>query len=335
MSGLRESLVASVARLYPFYSGCGSFANSRVVQWLAGVNQTSVWCRTPGGELLAPLDDYIGRAAFYVGDLDRKITWICGQIVQAGDTVLDVGANLGLVTLWMSHLTGPDGCVHAFEPQPALQTLLQQTLKRNRVTNVSLHGMALGNEERQMELRIPAANAGRASLVRELDEANCIRISVPVQTLDRFIQEQNLRSIRLVKIDVEGFEEQVLQGSRKLLQSIRPEAIVFELNDPGAADARDQPVFRLLQEHDYGFFSIPRCLVRMRLQTFEPSRCDQLPGHDFLAVPLGECYQRTAKLMRVRSPRPICVRLGQVIYSKTYSKIEPGGRPLGRRPFGR
>ena len=120
-----------------------------------------------GGTLLAPLDDYVGRAAYYVGDLDRKITWLCGQIVQPGDTVLDVGANIGLVTLWLSHLVGPQGRVHAFEPQPDLQDLLQQTLERNDTKNVSLHRFALGSQPGEMELCIPDGNASRPSLVRK------------------------------------------------------------------------------------------------------------------------------------------------------------------------
>ncbi len=234
MSSARESLVAALTRLYPLYSGCGTFANSSAVQKLAGESCRHAWCPTAGGTLLAPLDDYVGRAAFFVGDLDRKITWLCGQIVQAGDTVLDIGANIGLVTLWLSHLVGPEGRVHAFEPQPPLQDMLQQSLERNQVANVTLHRFALGCQAGQMELCIPNGNAGCASLVRERTEATRERVSVRVETLDRVMQQESPESIRLVKIDVEGFEEQVFQGSQELLQRIRPEAILFELNEPGA-----------------------------------------------------------------------------------------------------
>ena len=104
------------------------------------------------------------------------------------------------------------------------------------------------------------------------------RVSVRVETLDHVLQQNQPKSIRLVKIDVEGFEEQVFRGSEELLQRIRPEAILFELNEPGAVAPSDQPVLRLLQEYDYGFFAIPKCLFRMRLQAFQPNRSEEWPA---------------------------------------------------------
>src|SRR5689334_609731 len=135
MPSARQSFVAALTRLYPFYSGCGTFANLPLIQALVGRSAEKVWTRVPGGEVLASLNDYVGRAAFYAGDLDRKITWICRQIVKPGDTVIDVGANIGIVTVWLSHLVGPHGKVHAFEPNPYLQSTLHRAVERNRISN--------------------------------------------------------------------------------------------------------------------------------------------------------------------------------------------------------
>ena len=55
-----------------------------------------------GSEILVPLDDYVGRAAYFVGDLDRKISALIQRIVRSGDQVIDVGANLGVVTLHLA-----------------------------------------------------------------------------------------------------------------------------------------------------------------------------------------------------------------------------------------
>ena len=99
MPNLRQALTAAVTRCYPFFSGCGSLANSGFIKLMSGAQGGKVWCRVPGGEVLADLDDYVGRSAFFVGDLDRKISWICKQIVREGDTVLDIGANIGMVAI--------------------------------------------------------------------------------------------------------------------------------------------------------------------------------------------------------------------------------------------
>ncbi len=230
MPTIRQSLIASLTRLYPLYSGCGTFANKPFVQMLAGTSSERLWSRVPGGEVLAPLNDYVGRAAFYVGDLDRKITWICNQIVRPGDTVLDIGANIGMVTLWLSKLVGENGKVHAFEPNPELQKMLEETFAHNSVANVCLHRTALGSEQGLLELRIPRVNAGAASLARNQSLSDCDVVKVPVKPLSKIVAEEDIKSIRLIKIDVEGFEAEVFKGGQEVLSSIRPEAILFELN---------------------------------------------------------------------------------------------------------
>ncbi|OKH35197.1 hypothetical protein NIES2101_37790 [Calothrix sp. HK-06] len=297
MPVIRQSLVANITRLYPFYSGCARFANEPFIEKIAGTNNERAWCQVPGGEVLAPLNDYIGRAAFYVGDLDRKITWICNQIVRPGDTVLDIGANIGTVTLWLSKLVGENGKVHAFEPNPELLKILEQTFERNQLSNVRLHRVALGSEEGKLELRIPKINAGAASLVRNKDLSNCDIVSVPVRSLSTIVAEEGIQSIRLIKIDVEGFEAEVFQGGQEVLESIRPEAILFELNEIKGA-VSEQPVIKILRDFGYKFFSIPRCLFRMHLERFNPDDANQTVGHDFLAVPYGECYESIAKLVK-------------------------------------
>jgi len=288
---LRQSVVSSVSRLYPFYSGCGSFANHSVVQRLAGVSDETVWARVTGGEVLAPLGDYVGRAAFYAGDLDRKITWICSRLIRPGDTVFDIGANIGIMTVLMAKLTGSSGHVHSFEPNPSLVRLLRQVIERNALANVKLHAFALGREAGQLELRVPKLNAGSGSLVLNRDVPDCDVVPVPVRQLSVVAAEEGVRRLRLIKIDVEGFEVEVLSGARSLLQSVRPQAIVFELNQDDQGELCEHPIVKLLLEFDYGFLAIPRSLTRMKLQRFDPRVAGRSIGHDVLALARGEQYQ--------------------------------------------
>lgn len=298
MPTLRQSLVARLTRRYPFYSGCGSFANRALIQNLAGTGTDSVWSHVPGGKVLSPLNDYVGRAAFYVGDLDRKITWICAQIVRPGDTVLDIGANIGVVTLWLSVLVGEHGKVHAFEPNPKLQKILATTLEHNQVINVDLYPIALGSEQGLLELRIPKDNSGQGSLIHHRNLTDCDVFKVSVCPLSTIVTEAGIKSIRLIKIDVESFEAEVLQGAEEVLRSLRPDAIVFELNEKFEGSIRDQPVIKILRDFGYGFFSIPKCLFQMRLERFDPDNSNQLIGHDLLAAPKGDCYENIAKLVK-------------------------------------
>jgi FkbM family methyltransferase len=294
MPTVRQQLIASFTRRYPFYSGCASFANTSLLHRLAGASGGRTWSQVPGGEVLASLTDYVGRAAFYTGDLDRKITWICRKIVEPGDTVLDIGANIGIVTLCLSNLVGPAGKVFAFEPNPELQQLLQQTFSHNHCENVRLLKCALGSETTELELRVPNDNAGAATLVNDRALSDCTVSRVPVRRLSDVIAEEGITSIRLIKIDVEGFEAQVFEGGREVLSRIRPQAILLEVND---RVVRNEPAVMILRELGYGFFCVPRCLLTMRLLRFDADSVEQLPGFDLLAVPKGETYERIARLV--------------------------------------
>ncbi len=250
------------------------------------------WARLRcGRELLVPIDDYVGRAAFYAGDLDRKISWVCARLVRGGDTVLDIGANLGLVTMVLSSLVGPDGRVHAFEPNPRMVELLRQSIDRAGSKNVTVHPVALGAAEDVLDLHVPVNHAGQGSL---RPNARGERVRVPVKPLASIPQLPFDRPIRLVKIDVEGYEPEVLRGAGPLLSRNPPQAILFELNQHESFTAH--PTVQILAGHGYDFFALPKRWVRMRAVPVNGAA--QLPGHDFVAIHKGENHQWMVKALR-------------------------------------
>lgn len=293
---VRQRLVANVTRLYPFYSGSSTFANNKLIRAITGNSNNIVWSNVPGGKVLSPLNDYVGRSAFYVGDLDRKITWICNRLVRPGDTVMDIGANIGIITVLLSKLVGEKGKVHAFEPNLKLCRSLKITIDHNKISNVCLHQIALGSEKSLLSLRIPQYNAGAGSFIRNSTSNNCETIEVLVRPLSQIVFEENIKKIRLIKIDVEGFEAEVLKGADKMLSTIRPEVILFELNEQTVDKPSNNCVFKILENFEYYFFSIPKCLLNMSLSPFNPNT-DQLVGHDFLAVQ-KQSYKNVYKLLR-------------------------------------
>jgi FkbM family methyltransferase len=208
-------LVSLATRQYPFLSGCASFANSRPIRSLAGNAGGTAWARLDcGAQILVPMKDYVGRAAFFVGDLDRKISQVIRRIVRPGDQVLDIGANLGVVTLLVSKLVGTSGVVHAFEPNPSIAGMLTQSVERNRLANVKIHQLALGSSDATATLNFPTDNAGMGTLTQS---ALGSQVVVPVRTLDSIAANTTLDRVRLLKIDVEGFELPVLLGAARVL----------------------------------------------------------------------------------------------------------------------
>src|SRR5687768_13366252 len=98
----RQRLLAAVLHRYPFLTGVGRVANSGVIRALAGDLRGTGWARTTNGALvLTPLDDYTGRATYFIGDIDPTISRLCGMLLRRGDVALDIGANIGIVTMLM------------------------------------------------------------------------------------------------------------------------------------------------------------------------------------------------------------------------------------------
>jgi len=214
--------------------------------------------------------------------------------------VLDIGANIGIVSLWLSKLVGEKGRVHAFEPNPELYASLEKTIYRNHAINIHPHPVALGAKEEQRELRILGGNMGSGSLILNDSLTGCKVFSVPVRTLDSMVAQEELEAIRLIKIDVEGFEAEVLQGGSHLLKSIRPQVVLFESVEKWEGRLSDQPVFRILREAGYGFFAIPKCRFRMYLE-----RCnvDGMSNHaitDFMAVQMDDYFEEIAAAVNAR-----------------------------------
>ncbi len=294
---LRQAFAAAFTRFYPLYSGCGTVGNHPLLEKIAGRSSERVWAGVTGGKIIAPLNDHVGRAAFYCGDLDPKVTWVCRQLIQKGDTVLEIGANIGVTTVAMASMVGANGRVHSFEPNPELQLMLKQVIEKNRFNNVTLHSMALGPAESQMQLNVPRANAGMGSLVRHGSGDDAI-YTVPVRRLTDIVAQEKISSIRLIKIDVEGFEADVFNGAQEVLRDIKPEAILFELNQEKGAFG-EQPVVRILHEAGYEFLSIPQCKTRMRLHSMDLRQPLPRGGNDYLALRPGASRDRIVKLAGV------------------------------------
>ncbi|MEM8607433.1 MAG: FkbM family methyltransferase [Myxococcota bacterium] len=293
MPSLRQEAVARLTRLYPFYSGRGTLANSSLVSAMAGRSSELAWGRVRGGLLApAPLDDYVGRAVYFMGELDPKVSWVFRKLVSPGDSVLDIGANIGLTAMILSSLVGPSGAVHAFEPNPKARSLLERAIEKNRARNVVVHGVALGREEGSLDLFVPHGHAGKGSLVPNFAGVVAAlgeTMQVPVKTLDQLFAETQFDRLRLVKMDVEGFEAEVLRGARSFFDRCKPSALVFEIamNDKPLGERES---VRLLDEFGYDFLSIPKTLARMRVR---PASLREVPeGHDMVAVRRGAAAQQ-------------------------------------------
>jgi FkbM family methyltransferase len=256
-------------------SGC-TFPNHPLFVAVTGRPPVAAWTRVKGGEVLARLDDFVGRAAFFVGDLDRKVSALFERVVRPGDVVIDVGANIGITTLRLASLVGERGKVHAFEPNADLIRQLKAMLDRNAMRQVELHPFALSDKDGQASLSVPAGNMGAASMVEG-------RIAAPVATMPAELRRLDaalgdLKSLRLIKIDVEGAEHKVIAGGRRTIERLRP-VVIFEAN----VGAEREETFRYFKRIDYRLFGLKKSLFRLSLG--EITDVNDARFHDIVAFP--------------------------------------------------
>jgi FkbM family methyltransferase len=140
---------------------------------------------------------------------------------------VDVGANVGQHALFMSRHADS---VLAFEPYAPVRERTEEKIHINRLENIRVFPFGLGQRDETLPFYAPStSNLGTGSFVGEfgLDSTNAMEL--PVRNGDRVIEAEGIDGIRLVKIDVEGFEKEVLRGLINTLRSQRPLAI-FELS---------------------------------------------------------------------------------------------------------
>ena len=281
---LKTRLAAFIGHLYPFLSGCGTVANSKLMRRFDPAPPGDLMVGVTGGRALVPSNDYVARAMLYIGDLDRKISRLIDAALQPGDVALDIGANLGLVSLRMADRVGPEGIVHAFEPSPRLAPYLAATLAANPALNITHHPIALGRERSVLPLSIPSGNAGAATLRQDGPKggrrAGNEVIDVPIHVLADYAAEIGLDRVDFVKIDVEGFEAEVLTGAASLFDRLQPKVIVLEEHAPAKPDDLP-PALLLLAGLGYDLYALSKSLFRLTLLPLDHPQA--ILAHDYVA----------------------------------------------------
>jgi FkbM family methyltransferase len=192
--------------------------------------------------------------------------------VAAGDTVYDVGANIGYVSLSLSKQVGPTGRVIAFEPVPRNTDLLRANIRDNKINNVSVYDAAASNTRGEATIRF-AENLATASLTWHRDNASATSITVKTVAIDEMVAAGEIGNPAFVKIDVEGAENLVLEGMGKTLAAARP-VLFVECSDAGRETA-----WHLLREQGYHCQS---AITGKWITAFEEYR-----HSDFLWLPQG------------------------------------------------
>jgi FkbM family methyltransferase len=147
-----------------------------------------------------------------------------------GDVFIDVGANIGVLTISAARRLGGRGTVLAIEASPSVFSYLERNIALNALTNVVAISVAISESNREDVpfYPAPADHFGMGALIAQFHSEPC---SVTTRTLDDLVAEQKVRDVSVLKVDVEGHEVAVFRGGEKLLGSSPGPLIVFEFCD--------------------------------------------------------------------------------------------------------
>jgi FkbM family methyltransferase len=207
----RDSLYGSVGRSLLRLSPAG------IRRWV----WDRVWWRqfgytaqtADGVRMSGDTTDLIQRFVYYFGQWEPAISdWLRANL-KAGDTVIDVGANVGWYSLLAARLVGPAGKVVSVEASPTIAKKLAANIGLNPdlAGRITVHQCAAGDHEGEISLYSGAAeNSGQTTTVGTAGAK--ADATVPLKPLSTILAGVDLQKVRVIKIDVEGAEASVVAG---------------------------------------------------------------------------------------------------------------------------
>lgn len=231
----------------------------KTIAYIAG-NRTIPFTTKYGLTLKLRIGDILFGGYLHLGESNPLEIYVLRNILNPNDIVVDVGAHLGWYTVNSAQMVGSGGTVYAFEPNPSVAAWLAENCKLNGLTNVRIERIALADKNSTTDFFVGGAdslgslkliNAKRSNLERVK------RIKVPLRSLDRYLKMSELKKLKLIKVDAEGADLEVLKGAAGLLRKLHPYLIVEVFGLTWNTDVgRDKKIISYLQSlgyHPYSF----------------------------------------------------------------------------------
>jgi FkbM family methyltransferase len=185
----------------------------------------------PGFELLAFLNEDVGRVLWLTGAFEREESHYLQSVIRSDDVCFDIGGNVGYMAMLFA-AKATQGQVHVFEPIDLNAALITANAVLNGLSNVIVNNVAVGASNGTVQFSV-SSDTAYSSMHPTGRRKEARSIEVPVISLDEYLADRGIDRVDVMKVDVEGAENLVLDGARKLLGNprTRPRVILVELFD--------------------------------------------------------------------------------------------------------
>jgi len=208
---------------------------------------------------LIPNDKGISERLLLFNVHEPLVTKLLIRELKEGMTCLEVGGNLGYYATLESKIVGDKGKIIAIEPSPRNFSYLKHNLEQQNRSNYEVYNFACGNQEGEVKFLV-SDKSNRCMVIKDGDEipSDLEVIKIPIKKLDIFLKEKGIEKIDFIRMDVEGYERNILEGAMKLLTKFKPLMLV-EVHKMIMGDDLTKKFFNELKTYGYekGYF-VPR-----------------------------------------------------------------------------
>ena len=238
--------------------------------------------------------DSIYCKLIYFGFEESEIKFL-RKFLKKGDTFIDIGANIGLYSIYASKIVNNNGKVIAFEPTPTTFERLRQNILLNNLTNIEANNMGLSNKKSVLKLHISTDGHDAWNSFADLDNIVISEeINVNVDTLDSYINKKMIQNIKLIKLDVEGWEKYVIEGAANLLKRKDAPVFMVEFTEANAFASGYYlgEIYDFMKNHGYSWYSYNSELNSLILE----KKKLHYPYENLIAIKnYCECYKRISE----------------------------------------
>ena len=169
-------------------------------------------------------DDYLDSVS---GTFEPDMVRLFSLLVGSDDVVFDVGANIGCTSILFSQLASK---VYSFEPSPSTFQYLEMNVNHANAKNINMFNVGLGNGAGKFTLTFASNNRAGGFVSDKMQASSGHQVEdIIIEIGDDFISKNSIAKLDFIKIDVEGFELNVINGLRSTIMKFEP-VVVLELN---------------------------------------------------------------------------------------------------------
>lgn len=225
------------------------------------------------------IDNGVESSLYYFGTYEKGTLNFIKTHLTEGQIFFDIGANIGLMSIFTSYCVGKTGKVFAFEANPETVKLLNYNIELNSISNITVVDKAVGNNEGKIKIYNNwAGNRGGASLIKPEQETEAFEVDLI--KLDAITQYTSM-NIGMIKIDVEGFEMDVLKGLENILSKNNAPKLIIECS----ADRNNNydsvyEIYHFIKKvNNYKIYKLSKGKERFG-ELIEINDTSELPKHD-------------------------------------------------------